>query len=293
MPKRTLEAVPAQGKEHAKRTKPAEEADLVKGSGSERGQSAAAAKKAAGSTGKGKAPALELAGSKKEKSHKTPKEMCAICQELLNKTKTETKELGCGHTFHRACLVPWFRDHTTCPCCRTSAASVCTRGELLINTPGPAPGVPGDYGPFGPGFGFLTHSMLDSIMRSSFPGGGGLPGPGSGPMMMQLGGGGPGAVFMLDIAGGGPLMIPALPVDEEPPCDCEACRERNAALDQRMTCSLCQAFDDGLDPSIEVWPCDKCDKSFCTSCRAVGSCMSRSCEAQLCTDCAPKVPAPP
>jgi len=52
------------------------------------------------------------------------------------------------------------------------------------------------------------------------------------PMMMQLGGGGPGAVFMLDIAGGGPLMIPALPVDEEPPCDCEACRERNAALDQ-------------------------------------------------------------
>ena len=82
MPKRTLEAVPAQGKEHAKRTKPAEEADLVKGSGSERGQSAAAAKKAAGSTGKGKAPALELAGSKKEKSHKTHKEMCAICQEV-------------------------------------------------------------------------------------------------------------------------------------------------------------------------------------------------------------------
>ena len=37
---------------------------------------------------------------------------------------------------------------------------------------------------------------------------------------------------MPDIAGGGPLMMAAFPMDEEPPCDYEACRERNAALDE-------------------------------------------------------------
>ena len=69
-----------------------------------------------------KAPQVEPIGAAAA-SQKKPKEkeICTICQEPLNKTKTECKELPCSHTFHRSCLVPWIRGHDTCPTCRTVA----------------------------------------------------------------------------------------------------------------------------------------------------------------------------
>ena len=83
--------------------------------------------------------------------------------------------------------MPWFREHDTCPCCRTTASSVCPRGELLMNTSGPAPPASqmdfdlgfdlfGEGGPFGPG-GLQLQSIMQSVMTHLSTGGAGGAGP--------------------------------------------------------------------------------------------------------------------
>lgn len=45
--------------------------------------------------------------------------MCSICTDELT---TGTTTLECGHTFHVACAIQWFRYHnTTCPLCRAES----------------------------------------------------------------------------------------------------------------------------------------------------------------------------
>lgn len=43
---------------------------------------------------------------------------CTICSDALE--GTEWTRLECGHSFHVACVLQWFRyEHTTCPNCRS------------------------------------------------------------------------------------------------------------------------------------------------------------------------------
>jgi E3 ubiquitin-protein ligase RNF115/126 len=45
---------------------------------------------------------------------------CSVC--MAEKTEedigTEVYQLKCGHKFHQNCLVPWMKDHDSCPNCR-------------------------------------------------------------------------------------------------------------------------------------------------------------------------------
>jgi len=44
---------------------------------------------------------------------------CAICSEQVQDGESVTG-LPCLHTFHSACITPWFEQKDTCPCCRHS-----------------------------------------------------------------------------------------------------------------------------------------------------------------------------
>lgn len=44
-------------------------------------------------------------------------ELCTICQEKYRRNE-EGSKLQCGHLFHKECLEPWVRMHSTCPVCR-------------------------------------------------------------------------------------------------------------------------------------------------------------------------------
>jgi len=46
-----------------------------------------------------------------------PPPACAICTEDLEEGCRVTS-MPCGHLFHAACLMPWLRQHHTCPMCR-------------------------------------------------------------------------------------------------------------------------------------------------------------------------------
>jgi len=53
-------------------------------------------------------------------------EVCSVCAEVV---ESDGHSLPCGHTFHTACIVEWFRNHhDTCPNCRStwSRMSLCT-----------------------------------------------------------------------------------------------------------------------------------------------------------------------
>ncbi|XP_032076256.1 E3 ubiquitin-protein ligase DZIP3-like, partial [Thamnophis elegans] len=41
---------------------------------------------------------------------------CVICHEELNSNLLHV--LDCGHRFHKLCIGPWIKEHSTCPTCR-------------------------------------------------------------------------------------------------------------------------------------------------------------------------------
>ena len=48
--------------------------------------------------------------------HQVSDEQCSVCLTELN---GPTRKLGCGHTFHRRCILSWKnRGNHTCPMCR-------------------------------------------------------------------------------------------------------------------------------------------------------------------------------
>lgn len=64
-------------------------------------------------------------------------DVCAICHDTFEEGGG-VHELECGHKFHTACIVPWFRNgHASCPTCRDVRQNVCglfwyDRARLLM-----------------------------------------------------------------------------------------------------------------------------------------------------------------
>jgi hypothetical protein len=50
--------------------------------------------------------------SSKQKLHN-----CVIC---LNKINVIRYLTPCNHTFHKKCIIPWIKEHNSCPICRES-----------------------------------------------------------------------------------------------------------------------------------------------------------------------------
>jgi hypothetical protein len=44
---------------------------------------------------------------------------CPVCLCQFNCREDGVVGLKCRHVFHRECLEPWFKEHHTCPVCRT------------------------------------------------------------------------------------------------------------------------------------------------------------------------------
>jgi len=61
---------------------------------------------------------------------------CSIClsEENLRESREGTSLLGCGHVFHRSCLVEWLKRSQRCPLCRapTNYESVLAELERLV-----------------------------------------------------------------------------------------------------------------------------------------------------------------
>jgi hypothetical protein len=56
---------------------------------------------------------------------------CAICQDLLEGASGGTHVLHCGHVFHTACIVPWFRRESPgCPLCRDTGDTEATEEDV-------------------------------------------------------------------------------------------------------------------------------------------------------------------
>lgn len=52
-----------------------------------------------------------------EVPHDPSNDPCVVCQENFEEGEIATK-LPCGHFFHGECIVPWLKEHNTCPLCR-------------------------------------------------------------------------------------------------------------------------------------------------------------------------------
>ncbi len=48
----------------------------------------------------------------------TSEQDCAVCQDSITTTQECRKILHCGHSFHKDCIDPWFRQNVACPVCR-------------------------------------------------------------------------------------------------------------------------------------------------------------------------------
>jgi hypothetical protein len=44
---------------------------------------------------------------------------CPVCLSQFGYKEDGVARLKCAHVFHRTCLQPWFKEHHTCPLCRT------------------------------------------------------------------------------------------------------------------------------------------------------------------------------
>jgi hypothetical protein len=47
---------------------------------------------------------------------------CAVCTEQYE-VNEPARKMPCGHVFHGDCVVPWLRNHCTCPMCRHEIGS--------------------------------------------------------------------------------------------------------------------------------------------------------------------------
>jgi len=56
-------------------------------------------------------------------------ELCSICLNNLDEEQTYTLE-ACSHRFHTKCIINWFRNSSSCPCCRNNTY------EAANNIPG-------------------------------------------------------------------------------------------------------------------------------------------------------------
>jgi len=54
-----------------------------------------------------------------QQEHLDTHDSCSVCKEdfVLNEKATK---LPCSHLFHKECIVPWLKQHCTCPLCRKS-----------------------------------------------------------------------------------------------------------------------------------------------------------------------------
>ena len=56
-------------------------------------------------------------------------ELCSICLNNLDEEQAYTLE-ACNHQFHTKCIINWFRNSSSCPCCRNNTY------EAANNIPG-------------------------------------------------------------------------------------------------------------------------------------------------------------
>ena len=56
-------------------------------------------------------------------------ELCSICLNNLDEEQSYTLE-ACNHQFHTKCIINWFRNSSSCPCCRNNTY------EAANNIPG-------------------------------------------------------------------------------------------------------------------------------------------------------------
>jgi hypothetical protein len=61
--------------------------------------------------------------AKIEQSHVDKKEECSICKDEFTLDQ-EVASLPCGHLYHEDCVVPWLKEHNTCPYCRHQLPAV-------------------------------------------------------------------------------------------------------------------------------------------------------------------------
>ena len=54
------------------------------------------------------------------------KEPCTVCQDAVE-SGAITLTMPCNHSFHKDCLLPWLKEHNTCPICRCEIESSCAR----------------------------------------------------------------------------------------------------------------------------------------------------------------------
>jgi len=48
---------------------------------------------------------------------------CAVCQDAFE-PGNEVSQIGCGHIFHKDCLLPWLQNTNTCPTCRYEVETI-------------------------------------------------------------------------------------------------------------------------------------------------------------------------
>mmetsp|Transcript_77921 Transcript_77921/g.210708 ORF Transcript_77921/g.210708 Transcript_77921/m.210708 type:complete len:216 (-) Transcript_77921:184-831(-) len=56
-----------------------------------------------------------------------PTDCCTVCREAL--LSEVIAQLPCGHVFHQACVLSWFRHSSSCPTCRSELPGVETSGR--------------------------------------------------------------------------------------------------------------------------------------------------------------------